>query len=79
MVEQKLDHDRHLRSISSPGDRARENVIKRIQVSYGYDRENAEKVFEMMRVKRVEKMFGFACGALACYKWMPIQREWEAS
>ena len=78
MVEQKLDHDRHLRNVSNPGHRRREHVIKRIQVSYGYDRENAEKVWEMMRVKNVERMWGAACGAVAAYKWMPIQREWEA-
>ena len=79
MVEQKLDHDRHLRNVSNMGDRRREDIIKRIQVSYGYDRDNAEKVWEMMRVKNVEKAFGAGCGALAVYKWMPIHREWEAS
>ena len=50
----------------------RENAIKRIQVSYGYDHENAEKVYEIMRVRQVEQMFGLACGSLAAYKWMPI-------
>ena len=79
MVEQKLQHDRHLRNVSNPVHRTRENIIKRIQVSYGYDRENAEKVWEMMRVKNVERAFGAFCGGLACYRWMPIQKEWEAA
>ena len=72
MVEQKLNHDRHLRNVSNRSHAHREDIIKRIQVSYGYDRENAEKVWEMMRVKNVERIFGATCGALACYRWMPI-------
>ena len=32
-----------------------------------------------MRVKQVEQMWGFSIGALAAYKWMPIQREMQAS
>ena len=32
-----------------------------------------------MRVRQVEQMFGIACGSLAAYKWMPIQREMELS
>ena len=32
-----------------------------------------------MRVKQVEQLWGVACGGLAAYKWMPIQREMEAS
>ena len=77
-MEQKLAQDRGLRNISNPADRARESAISRIQASYGYDHENAEKVYEIMRVKQVEKMWGISCGALALYKWMPIQRELEA-
>ena len=57
----------------------RENAIKRIQASYGYDHENAEKVYEIMRVKQVEQLFGLACGAVAANRWMPIQREMELS
>jgi len=78
-MEQKLSQERYLRNIDSPADRVRENAIKRISVSYGYDHENAEKVYEIMRVKQIEQMFGLTCGALAAYKWMPIQNEMELS
>jgi hypothetical protein len=71
-MEQKLAEDRRLRNIGQPLDRMSESAIKRIQVSYGYDHENAEKVYEIMRVKQVEQMWGAACGAFAAYKWMPI-------
>ena len=74
-----MQQDRYLRDIGDPATRAREHVIKRIQASYGYDHENAEKVLEIMRVRQVEQLWGVACGALAAYKWMPIQREMEAS
>jgi len=47
--------------------------------SYGYDRENAEKFLEISKVKQVEMLFGVFCGSVAAYKWMPIQREMEAS
>ena len=68
-----------MRDVDNPATRARENAIRRIQASYGYDAENAEKVYEIMRVKQVEALWGVACGSLAVYKWMPIQREMEAS
>jgi len=78
-MEQKLGQERHLRNVANPADRMRENAITRIMASYGYDHENAEKVYEIMRVKQVEQMWGLGCGGLAAYKWMPIQREMEAS
>ncbi len=78
-MENKLNADRDLRNIASPAVRQREYAIKRIQASYGYDHDNAEKVYEIMRVKQVEQMFGLALGAFAAYKWMPIQREMEAA
>ena len=78
-MENKLKQDRYLRNISNPADRVREKAVTRIMASYGYDHENAEKVYEIMRVKQVEKFWGFFCGGLAAYKWMPIQREMEAS
>ena len=71
--------NRELRDIADPKLRSRELTIKRIQASYGYDRENAEKVYEMMRVRNVEFGFGTACGAVAAYKWTPIQRDLEHS
>lgn len=78
-MEDKLIHDRHLRNVGDPAQVTREKAIQRIQVSYGYDAENAEKVYEMMRVKQVEQLFGLACGSVAAYKFMPLQRELEAS
>ena len=78
-MENKLVADRQLRNISSPATRSRENAIQRIRASYGYDYANAEKVYEIMRVKQVEQTFALAVGAFAAYKWMPIQREMEAA
>ena len=74
-MDQKLEHDRQQRSIDTLNWQAREDAVKRIQVSYGYDHENAEKVYEMMRVKQIEQLWGLSCGAIAAYKWMPLQRE----
>jgi hypothetical protein len=39
-----------LRDIEDPQLQQREFYIKKIQVSYNYDRKNAEKVYEMMQV-----------------------------
>ena len=78
MVETKLSYDRAMRDIDNPATRARESAIRRIMVSYNYDHQNAEKVYEIMRVKQVEQIWGLACGSLAAYKWMPLQREMEA-
>ena len=58
--------------MSNPADKMREHAISRIMASYGYDHANAEKVYEIMRVKQVEQIFGLSCGGLAAYKWMPI-------
>lgn len=74
-----LNVKRDLRDIEDPKLRAREHYIKKIQASYGYDRANAEKVYEMMQVKQVEMMWGTAFGALAAYKVSPIQKEIERS
>lgn len=32
-----------------------------------------------MRVKQIESLWSLCCASFAMYKWMPIQREWEAS
>ena len=74
-----MAHERKLRNIDNPATQAREHAVGRIMASYGYDHENAEKVYELMRVKQVEQLWGLACGGLAAYKWMPIQKEMEAS
>ena len=54
-------------------------MIQKIMATYNYDRENAEKVLEYMRVKRVETIWGSACGAFAAWKMGPIQKELEHS
>ena len=59
--------------------RAREAHVDRIQASYGYNREDAEKVFEIMQLRSLETLFGFGCGALAAYKVTPVQRELSRS
>jgi hypothetical protein len=78
-MEQKLRYDRGQRNADTMSDKTREHIIKRIQASYGYDHENAEKVYEMLRVQQVEQLWGFSLGAFAAYKWMPLQRELQAS
>jgi len=77
-MEQKLQQDRYLRRVADPAQRARDKAITRIQASYGYDFENAEKVYEIMRVKQVEQLWGCSLGALAVYKALPVIREMEA-
>ena len=44
-------------------------------VTYGYDRENAEKVYEIQHVRAAEKLFGTVVGAAAVVKARPIIRE----
>ena len=61
-----------MRDIEDPKLQQREFYIKKIQVSYNYDRKNAEKVYEMMQVQAVEAMWGTTCGAIAAYKVRPF-------
>ena len=49
-----MQQERYMRNVDNPATRMRDKAIQRIQVSYGYDYQNAEKVYEMMRVKQVE-------------------------
>ena len=76
-MQQYLNAQRNLRDIEDPSLRSREWQIMQIQKTYGYDRTNAEKVLEMMEVKKVEMMWGTACGGVAAYKFGPIQKELE--
>ena len=78
-MEQKLETERYLRNIGETSTRSRNLAIQKIMVSYGYDYTNAEKVYEIMRVRQVETFFGLACGAVAAYKVAPFQRELAAS
>jgi hypothetical protein len=67
-----LASKRELRETYDPYLRARENSIQKIMVSYGYDRENAEKVYEIGRVRAAESLFGATCGAIAVFKYAPV-------
>ena len=74
-MEEKLIADRQSRDIGNPRIRARQWHIDRLQKSYGYDRENAEKVYEIMQVRQIEFLFGATLGSIAAYKVGPIQKE----
>jgi hypothetical protein len=67
--------NRDLRTIKDEQISSREYEIRKIMVSYGYDRENAEKVYEYQRVDAAKHMFGASVGALAAYKFNPMYQE----
>ncbi|CDW85583.1 UNKNOWN [Stylonychia lemnae] len=72
-----LEINRELRDIPDPQIRSREFFIKKIQVTYGYDRENAEKTYEYMKLQRAKLALGIACGTAAVLWARPIQRHAE--
>ena len=74
-MEDKLQANRWQRLIADPSLRAREAHIDRIQASYGYNREDAEKVYEIVELRSVEFLFASACGGVAAWKVTPMQRE----
>ena len=74
-----LQSNRELRSTFDPKLRSREAGIHKIMASYGYDRENAEKVYELGKVRSAEQIFGASVGALAAYKFSPIAKEMSSS
>jgi len=47
-MNQLFSIKRELRDIEDPNLQNREYYVKKIQVSYNYDRKNAEKVYELM-------------------------------
>lgn len=67
--------NRDLRTIKDEGLNAREYDIRKIMVSYGYDHENAEKIYEYGRVENAKQLFGASVGALVAYKFNPIYHE----
>ena len=71
-MNNKFCVDRELRDIADPKLRSREYYIKKIQASYNYDRENAEKIYEMLQVRQIEFMWGALCGGFVAYKMRPI-------
>ena len=74
-MEDKLKADRWSRELVAPRLQSRSRHIDQIQASFGYDRENAEKVYEIMQVRSIEFLFGSACGVFAAYKVGPLQKE----
>ena len=78
-MEEKLRANRWQRIVADSSLRAREAHVDRIQASYGYNREDAEKVYEIMQLRSLETMFGFGLGAFAFYKTGPLQRELSRS
>jgi len=55
--------------------RRREVAIKKLQSTYGYSREDAEKIFEMSAVRTVETAFSASIGLVAAYKARPINED----
>lgn len=78
-MQNLLNIKRDLRDVKEIQERTKEYNIKQIQAQYGYDRENAEKLYELLQVKRVEVMWGTAIGAAAAYKTFPMVRELQHS
>lgn len=78
-MEEKLQANRWQRLVTDPSLRAREAHIDRIQKSYGYGRDDAEKVYEIVQLRSVEFAFASLCGGVAAWKVTPIQRELSQS
>ena len=53
--------------------RMREKQINNIMMEYGYDRGNAEKVFEYQCHQGQQVLFNSAIGAAVAYKALPFQ------
>ena len=70
-----LNANRDLRNIPDSGLRRREHTIKKLEATYGYSREDAEKVYEMSAVRAVNTLFGASIGLFASYKSVPIAED----
>ena len=70
-----LTSDRDLRTIPSNNLRRRENNIKKLQATYGYSREDAEKIYQMQAVRAMESAFGASIGLVAAYKARPLNED----
>ena len=71
-MNQLFQINRELREIKDPSISAREHLIKKIQVSYGYDHDDAAKIVEIQEVENVKTLFGAFCGGIAAMKFNPI-------
>lgn len=74
-----LRTNREIREIDDRQLRSREHQIQKIMYSYGYDRENAEKVHEINKIHTVEVLWGAFCGGAAVFKTRPIRAEMAKS
>lgn len=70
-LQDRMNKDRDLQ--------AREQVIVKLMNSYGYDHDQASKVYEMVRVRQLTAAFGVGLASFATYKFRPMQRELETS
>lgn len=79
MLSGFLNVQRDLRDVEDTHFANEEFLVRKIMATYDYDRENAVKILEYIRVKRVETIFGAGIGALAVYKANPVLRELEVN
>lgn len=74
-MEQKLFEERlEERMKHDPDLVIRERAIIKLQNSYGYDYDQANRMYEIMQVKQVETIFGVSLGTFAAYKVRPMVR-----
>ena len=71
----KLQIEKELKQIPDSNLRWRESSIRRIQQEYGYDRDNAERVYDYNAVKGQEAVFSTAFASFFAYKFGPMQAE----
>ena len=57
----------------------REDQIKRIQLEYGYDRDNAERVMDYQQLKGQQVFFNTVVGGYCAYKFQPMHAEAAAA
>lgn len=71
----KLKVERQLDNIPDSSLRRTEDAIKRIQLEYGYDRDNAARLYEYQVFQGKQIIFNSAVAAFAANRWGPMQAE----
>jgi hypothetical protein len=64
---------------SDPSIQTEHADLQLIQNSYGMSYADAQKMWEIKKVRAVENIWGAGMGAFAVYKAQPILREWGQS
>jgi hypothetical protein len=64
--------NRRQREIADPEQSYKQQMLDKIMVSYGYDRDTAEKIMAYQEVESVKAMFGLMVGGVVAYKFQPI-------